>query len=64
MKREQLILWLNKKIDRKSIIFDKVLEINSVLQNYILNNNLKLKISDDIFLIYLCRYLYENSVAY
>ena len=64
MDKQKLILWLNTKIDKKSIIFDKVLDINSVIRNYLVDNNLKLKISEDIFLIHLCNFLFENSIAY
>ena len=63
MDKQKLILWLNKKIDKKSIIFDKVLDINSVIRNYLVNNNLKLKISEDIFLIHLCKFLFDHSIA-
>lgn len=63
MDKQKLILWLNTKIDKKSIIFDKVLDINSVIRNYLVNNNLKLKISSDIFLIHLCKFLFDHSIA-
>lgn len=61
--KNNLKLWLSEHLTNKITRFDKVLELNEKIINYINSNNLKLSVPENIFLMQLTKYLYNNSNA-
>lgn len=61
--KNNLKLWLSEHLTNKITRFDKVLELNEKIINYINLNNLKLSVPENIFLMQLAKYLYNNSNA-
>lgn len=61
--KNTLKLWLSKDITKNITIFDKILELNNKIINYINSNNLKLNIPENIFLMQLTKYVYNNTNA-
>tara|TARA_A100001388_G_C28656519_1_gene444644 strand:- start:248 stop:451 length:204 start_codon:yes stop_codon:yes gene_type:complete len=61
--KNNLKLWLSEHLTNKITRFDKVLELNEKIINYINSNNLKLSVPENIFLMQLTKYLYNNTNA-
>jgi hypothetical protein len=59
----ELITWLTTTIYKEQLIFDKILDIYDDIKAFIINNDLELNCSDDILLIKLIVFLYENSLC-
>mgnify|MGYP001467083441 CR=1 FL=1 len=59
--KPQIVNWLNTQINDKCIIFDYVLDIKDQILSQLSNNDLELKYDENIFLINLIDYLYNNS---
>ncbi len=53
--------WLNTSIDDNNIIFDYVLDIKDKILEFLFNKDIKLRYNEDILLINLIYYLYNNS---
>ena len=57
----ELINWLNTHIHNDYLIFDKIIYIESLINNFLKRNNLELNETNDIFLMRFIVYLYLNS---
>ena len=60
MSSHDLINWLNNDIENK-LVSEYILDINDKLQSFIKNRNIKLKGDNDIFIMKLILFLYNNS---
>ena len=59
----ELTKWLTTPIYKDQLVFDKILNIYDDIKQFINNNELELNSSDNILLIKLIVFLYENSLC-
>lgn len=59
--KQEIIRWLNTEVGYNAIVFDYVLDIKDKILSRLDQENLKLRNGEDIFLMNLIYYLYQNS---
>tara|TARA_B100001093_G_C26387190_1_gene825540 strand:+ start:382 stop:627 length:246 start_codon:yes stop_codon:yes gene_type:complete len=59
--KEAIKQWLNTTIDDNNIIFDCILDIKDKILQFLFSKDIKLRYSEDILLINLIYYMYNNS---
>ena len=59
--KKEIIRWLNTEVGYNTIVFDYVLDIKEKILSRLDQENLKLRNGEDIFLMNLIYYLYQNS---
>lgn len=58
---KKLSLWLEQNINDKELIFDKCAEIFEIIVSKLNEQELNLAVDNNILMIKLCKFLYENS---
>ena len=56
-----LTLWLQTNINAKDLVFDKCADIFNIIVKKLEENKLHLKVDNNVLMIKLCKFLYENS---
>lgn len=58
---KKLCSWLEQNINEKELIFDKCVEIFEIIVSKLNEQDLHLAVDNNVLMIKLCKFLYENS---
>lgn len=58
---KKLSSWLEQNINEKELIFDKCAEIFEIIVSKLNEQELHLAVDNNILMIKLCKFLYDNS---
>lgn len=61
VEKDAIKQWLNTPIDDNNIIFDCILDIKDKILQFLFSKDIKLRYSENILLINLIYYMYNNS---
>ena len=57
-----LIYWSSQHINNE-LLFDKILDINDDIIDFLTNHNLNIKYDKELFLMHLLLFIYDNSAS-
>ena len=57
-----LIYWSSQSI-KDELLFDKILDIQDDINDFLEKHNLNIKIDKELFLMHLLLFIYENSLS-
>lgn len=58
---KKLCSWLEQNINEKELIFDKCVKIFEIIVSKLNEQDLHLAVDNNVLMIKLCKFLYENS---
>jgi hypothetical protein len=58
----ELIYWSSQSI-KSELLFDKILDIQDDINEFLEKHNLNIKIDKELFLMHLLLFIYENSLS-
>tara|TARA_B110000285_G_C14956754_1_gene529596 strand:+ start:290 stop:487 length:198 start_codon:yes stop_codon:yes gene_type:complete len=58
----ELIYWSSQSI-KDELLFDKILDIQDDINDFLEKHNLNIKIDKELFLMHLLLFIYENSLS-
>lgn len=61
--KQELINWLCTDYDDNIVQYDYINNIHNAILNYLNENDIKLKVPQETFKMYLIRFLFNNSCA-
>ena len=61
--KQELINWLCTDYDDNIVQYDYINNIHNAIMNYLSSNDIKLKVPQETFKMYLIRFLFNNSCA-